>query len=100
LFNSDNINKSEFYISVPNTLNENVELDSLKNFTYEYKYGRDAGYIQEYVKRVPFSKTNLLPEVIDMLKEKTPLIYQLIINFNQNNDKTKFLRINGLELNL
>ena len=100
LFNNDSINKSEFYISVPNILNKNVELDSLKNFTYEYKYGRDAGYIQEYVKRVPFNKTNLHPEVIDMLKEKTPLIYQLIINFNQRNDKTNFLRINGLELNL
>ena len=100
LFNNDSINKSEFYISVPNTLNENVELDSLKNFTYEYKYGRDAGYIQEYVKRVPFNKTNLHPEVIDMLNEKTPLIYQLIINFNHKNDKTKFLRINGFELNL
>ncbi len=100
LFNNDNIDKSEFYISVPNVLNENVELDSLRNFTYEYKYGRAAGNIQEYVKRVPFNKTNLHPEVIDMLKEKTPLIYQLIINFNQKNDKTKFLRINGLELNL
>ena len=100
LFNNDSINKSEFYISIPNTLNENVKLDSLKNFTYEYKYGRNAGYIQEYVKRVPFNKTNLRPEVIDMLKEKTPLVYQLIVNFNHNSDKTKFLRINGLELNL
>lgn len=100
LFNNDNINKSEFYISVPNVLNENVELDSLRNFTYEYKYGRDAGNIQEYVKRIPFNKTNLHPEAISMLKEKTPLIYQLIINFNQKNDKTKFLRINDLELNL
>ena len=100
LFNNDNIDKSEFYISVPNVLNENVELDSLRNFTYEYKYGRDAGNIQKYVKRVPFNKTNLHPEVIDMLKEKTPLIYQLIINFNQKNDKTKYLRITGLELNL
>ncbi len=100
LFNNSSISKSEFYISVPNTLNENVELDSLKNFTYDYKYGRDAGYIQEYVKRVSFSKANLHPEVMGMLKEKTTLIYQLIINFNQKNDKTKYLRINGLELTL
>ena len=100
LFNNDTINKSEFYISVPNILNGNVELDSLKNFTYEYKYGRDAGHIQEYVKRVPFSKISLHSDAIDMLKEKTPLIYQLIVNFDQKNDKTKFLRINGLELNL
>jgi len=96
MFGSEDLNKSEFYISVPNTLNKNVLLDTLGNFTYEYKYGRNAGSIQEYVKQVPFNKTNLHPDVIKMLKEKTPLVYKLITDFNQTNSKTEFIRINNL----
>lgn len=98
LFNNSSMDKSEFYISVPNILNENVKTESAGNFTYEYKYGRDAGNIQQYVKRVPFNKSNLHPDVIEMLKEKTPLIYQLIIDFNQKNEKTIYLRENNLGL--
>lgn len=96
LFGENNLTSSEFYISVPNTINKNVLLDSLGNFTYEYKYGRNAGSIQEYVKQVPFNKTNLHPDVIKMLKEKTPLVYKLISDFNQTNSKTEFLRIKNL----
>jgi glutamate racemase len=96
LFCDNELNNSEFYISVPNVLNKNVKLDSLDNFTYEYKYGRTAGIIQEYVKQVPFNKSNLHPDVIDMLKEKTPLIFKLITDFNQTNSKTEFIRSNNL----
>jgi glutamate racemase len=96
MFNNSSLDKSEFYISVPNTLNKNVLLDSLGNFTYEYKYGRVAGSIQEYVKQVPFSKINLHPDVIKMLKEKTPLIFKLITGFNQMNSKTEYLRNNNI----
>lgn len=92
LFTDETLSKSEFYISVPNILNRNVKLDSLGNFTYEYKYGRKGGIIQEYVKPLPFSKSNLHPEVTKMLKEKTPRIYKLITDFNQWNSKTEFLR--------
>jgi hypothetical protein len=96
LFGDNELNNSEFYISVPNVLNKNVKLDSPNNFTYEFKYGRSAGIIQEYVKQVPFNKSNLHPDVIDMLKEKTPLIFKLITNFNQTNSKTEFTRSNNL----
>lgn len=96
LFGENNLTDSEFYISVPNVLNNNVNLDSLGNFSYEYKYGRNAGEIQEYVKQVPFNKSNLHPDVIKMLKEKTPLIFNLITGFNQINSKTDFIRINNL----
>jgi len=96
LFGDNELNNSEFYISVPNVLNKNVKLDSLGNFTYEYKYGRTTGIIQEYVKQVPFNKLNLHPDVIDMLKEKTPLIFKLITGFNQTNSKTEFVRKNNL----
>jgi glutamate racemase len=96
MFGCEDLNKSEFYISVPNSFNKNVLLDTLGNFTYEYKYGRTAGIIQEYVKQVPFNKSNLHPDVIHMLKEKTPLIFKLITDFNQTNSKTEFIRINNL----
>ncbi|MBK7500679.1 MAG: aspartate/glutamate racemase family protein [Ignavibacteriales bacterium] len=96
LFGDNELNKSEFYISVPNVQNKNIKLDSLGNFSYEYKYGRTAGIIQEYVKQVPFNKSNLHPDVIDMLREKTPLIFKLITDFNQTNSKTEFIRSNNL----
>jgi glutamate racemase len=81
LFADETQSKSEFYISVPNSENKNIETDPAGNFTYEYKYGRESGIIQEYVKQVPFSKSNLHPEVIKMLQEKTPRVYQLIKEF-------------------
>jgi hypothetical protein len=90
------MNKSEFYISVPNVQNKNIKIDSLGNFSYEYKYGRTAGILQEYVKQVPFNKSNLHPDVIDMLKEKTPLIFKLLTDFNQTNSKTEFIRSKNL----
>ncbi|MBK7631985.1 MAG: aspartate/glutamate racemase family protein [Ignavibacteriales bacterium] len=96
LFGDNELNNSEFYISVPNVQNKNIKLDSLGNFTYEYKYGRTAGIIHEYVKQVPFNKSNLHPDVIDMLKEKTPLIFKLITDFNQTNSKAEFIRSNNL----
>ena len=95
LFNNSALEESEFYISVPNVLNENVQRDDAGNFTYKYKYGRNAGQIQEYVKRVPFNKSNLHPDIIEMLREKTPLIYKLIFDFNQKNEKAEFIRINN-----
>lgn len=98
LFNNSAMEKSEFYISVPNVLNKKVQLDSAGNFTYDYKYGRNTGEIQEYVKRVPFNNSNLHPDVIEMLKEKTPLVYKMIYDFNQKNEKTEFLRTKNLGL--
>lgn len=96
LLGDNDLNESEFYISVPNVQNKNVKIDSLGNFTYEYKYGRTTGIIQEYVKQVPFNNSNLHPDVINMLKEKTPLVFKLITDFNQTNSKTEFLRNNNL----
>ena len=91
LFNDDGLNMSEFYISVPNVQNNQIRLDSSGNFTYEYKYGRDAGDIQEYIKRVPFSKKTISPEVTQRLAEKVPLVFELIVRFNHSNPKTEYL---------
>ena len=85
-FNLKNNNKlynSQFYVSIPNKLNNNIELDSLGNYTYQYKYGRNAGTDQEYVRRTPFSKKSISPEVIQRLSEKIPAVFKLINNLNE-----------------
>jgi len=92
LFNESDLYQSEFYISVPNISNSNTQLDSQENFTYDYKYGRNAGEIQQYVKRVPSSRENIPAAVIDRFSEKVPLIYEMMKRFNQEKSKTEFLK--------
>lgn len=91
LFNTANIEDSEFYISVPNKMNSSLSLDEYGNFTYDYKYGRSVNEIQEYVKRVPFSNNNIPSNVVKRLSEKTPYTYSLIKLFNYNSSKMTFL---------
>jgi len=85
LFNNGSIENSEFYISVPNLTNKNNILKDRKNFTYQYKYGRNQGEIQEYVRRVPFSDSTISNELMERLKEQIPLTYGLISNFTKSN---------------
>jgi hypothetical protein len=91
LLNNGNIYDSEFYISVPNVLNENIRMDEKGNFEYDYKYGREVNDIQEYVKRVPFNSKNISESIVVRLKEKIPYTYSLISNFNLSNSKTEYL---------
>lgn len=85
------INNSEFYISVPNISNPNIKVDEQGRFTYDYKYGRNAGEIQEYVKGVPFSKHNISEETINRFKSAIPTTFEMIKNFNSTNPKVKDL---------
>lgn len=92
LFNNQgHINESEFYISVANKANKNNVIDSLDRFTYDYKYGRNAHEIQEYVKVVPFSRTNISNDILTRFQIQIPHVYQLIQAFSENNEKTKTL---------
>ncbi len=85
LFNNGSLSDSRFFISVPNLSDKNIRTTDSLNFTYAYKYGRKAGQIQQYVKRVPFSKRNLSPELLNRLKVKIPLTYQLIQSYMSGN---------------
>ena len=97
LFNPNgSIDKSEFYISVPNKFNEDNTLNKDHKFPYEYKYGRNVGEIQEYVKVVPFSRDNISDDTLDRLKLKIPNVYNLIVDFSKDSPKTKFLDNNVL----
>ena len=89
LFNpAGDMRNSEFYISVPNQHNDNVKVDAKGRFPYDYKYGRNAGEIQEYVQMVPFSAQNIPSETLERLDESVPTTYKIIKNFNQNSEKT------------
>ena len=65
-----------------------VILDQAGRFPYDYKYGRNAGEIQEYVKVVPFSRRNLSDDVLGRIESQMPFIYSLIEHFHQENPKT------------
>ena len=91
LFNpSGSMLDSEFFISVPNSTNTNVQIDNLGRFPYGYKYGRIENEIQEYVKMVPFSKHNISEETLDRFKNAIPQTYKLIEEFTRSNPKTKY----------
>lgn len=81
--------ESEFYISVPNTNNTQTKTDAQGRFTYTYKYGRNAGEIQEYVKMVPFSESNIPVETFDRFRELIPDTYELIQTYRNNQEKWK-----------
>ncbi len=91
LFSNSSLFKSEFYISMPNVSSNDVQLGPDGTFTYEYKYGRKAGFIQQYVKRVPFSRKSIPEDIVLRLKEKTPFVYDMISRFNRKNTKMKDL---------
>lgn len=91
LLNQSDMKLSEFYISVPNDSNPDIQLEAPGVFTYDYKYSRSAGEIQEYVKRVPFSRQTIPADVLDRLREKLPNVFELMVRFNQENPKTDFL---------
>ena len=93
LFNPNgDLKNSEFYISVPNKENKNTKIDAEQRFSYDYKYGRDSGEIQEYVKIVPFSRANISNDILTRLENQTPHVFQLMKSFNESNEKVKFLK--------
>lgn len=87
------ITNSEFFISVPNLDNKSVEVDEQGRFTYNYKYGRNAGEIQEYVKVVPFSRNNISDDVISRFKSSIPKTFELIQSFNAKSKKVEGLPV-------
>ncbi len=70
--------QSAFFISVPNRDNPAVVVDAAGNFTWDYKYGRRAGEIQEYVKCVPFSRETVPLETQKRLQRSIPKTHELI----------------------
>jgi glutamate racemase len=86
-----NINKSEFYISVPDKCNAEIQTDSTERFTYDYKYSRDINHFYD-TRQVPVSRMNTNDEIISRFKKQIPAVFELIRVFNSENDKTSFLK--------
>lgn len=86
-----NIKESEFYISVGNKDNTNNKIDAEGRFPYDYKYGRNVGEIQEYVKIVPFSRVNISDDILTRFQAQIPTVYELIQIFSETSDKVNFL---------
>ncbi len=76
--------QSEFYISMPNLTNKNIQIDSEGRFTYEYKFGRNANEAQEFIKVVPFSNNTIPADVVDRLRLQIPKTFDLIKGFSKN----------------
>ena len=91
LLNSSGNITGEFYVTVPNINNKNVILNEDGSFTYEYKYGRRAGELQEYVKCVPFSRSVLPDDMLLRLADQVPGVHDLIVKFNRENSKMLYL---------
>ena len=88
---SGDINKSEFFISVPDKLNHVIQTDSTRQFTYDYKYGRGENHIYD-TKQVPVSRLNTNNEIISRFQHQIPMVFELIRKFNAENGKTRFLK--------
>ncbi|MFC1539304.1 glutamate racemase [Candidatus Latescibacterota bacterium] len=77
------IGTDEFYISIPHSATDIINLTENGAFTYKFKYGRDEGNIDiEYVKRIPMSKRTLSPTVIQSITETMPWIRERLAEFN------------------
>ncbi|TMU56110.1 glutamate racemase [Flagellimonas algicola] len=93
IFNpTGNIKESEFYISVANRDNAANVIDHTGRFPYDFKYGRNAGQIQEYVKIVPFSRDNISEDILTRFQRQIPHVYQLMQHFSHTSQKTQQLK--------
>ncbi|MGL2994421.1 hypothetical protein [Flavobacterium sp. TSSA_36] len=78
--NHPHTQKADFFISIPNQNNPSIITDSDKSrFTYDYKYGRNAGENQEYIQTVPFSTQYVPEEIIKRFQKQIPKVFNLIV---------------------
>ncbi|MCK4344902.1 MAG: aspartate/glutamate racemase family protein [Bacteroidales bacterium] len=78
LFGSDKNENSKFYISVPNPLLPENQIDEKNEFPYSYKYGRSVNKSLQFVKIVPFSNQWIDEEIRFRIKNSIPYTYEII----------------------
>ncbi len=78
LWGDDSNENSRFYISVPNILLKENEIDKDGRFPYDYKYGRQINKSLEYVKRVPFSDKWIAESTKERMRINIPYTYKMI----------------------
>lgn len=75
LFGSGSNEDSDFYISVPNPLLPQNQIDERGEFPIDYKYGREINQSLLFVKRVPFSDRWMGEDALERIRKKMPKIY-------------------------
>ncbi|MFC2117944.1 glutamate racemase [Bacteroidota bacterium] len=80
IIGSENNKNSKFFISVPNPLLEENEIDKSGEFTFQYKYGREPNSMLQYVKRLPFSDGLIDKKIYQRIEINLPYTYYLIRN--------------------
>ncbi len=84
------IRTDEFYISVTNPELAGAKLDGAGAFSYEYKYGRQPGWLaDEYVRRVPMTRVSLFEDSAAMVREKLPAIWARLLEFNARSPRVE-----------
>jgi glutamate racemase len=78
LSNSVSKETNRFFITVPNTALAEVKLQQDGWFTYDYKYGRNAGENKQFVKYVPFDNKNISEATYERLKQALPKVYSAV----------------------
>ena len=84
--NDNRIQKSLFFISVPNTFSTKTETDKNGNFTYDYQYKkRNINELTDYTRIVPFSNDLFSDDEISIIHQRLPATYELLkTNLNKN----------------
>lgn len=78
LFGSGSFWDSRFFISVPNPLLKQNRIEKNGEFSIDYKYGRTINRSLLEVKQVPLTQKELAPDVFSRIREKMPLIFQIM----------------------
>jgi len=79
LWGKDHYSNSRFFISVPNKLLQENQIDENGEFPYAWKYGRDFNTQKQYVKHVPFSEKWIDESIRMRIKESIPTTYDIMI---------------------
>lgn len=65
-----------FFITIPNKDLSEIELQEDGWFTYRYKYGRQAGENKQYVKYVPFDRSNISAATYQRIEQALPAVFK------------------------
>lgn len=79
--------RGEFYMTVPYRGDPSVVLDPHGWFTYEYKYGRNAGRVGRDVRTVPLLPGYLDSPTVERLSRTIPGVWGLLEDFLSHNAK-------------
>ena len=70
-----------FFITIPNKDLAEIELQEDGWFTYRYKYGRQAGENKQYVKYVPFDRSNISSATYQRIEQALPAVFKDVSNY-------------------